>query len=231
MLNKQLDMNDMQEVDDVISVMNELDHTFFANSLTCRRWEYGWLLHHLLKFLVVNENIKWLDVGSGDSIVPFFVAEKGFESYVVEVDDSFKNRFINNKFSLPINFNIITNNVLPFDSNFFDVVTSVSVLEHIVGDGDIASVVECARVLKPGGVFALTTDLAAIANFSGNLRAGDLHWHWYDLPAFQSRIINTAKRYGLQIIDNDNYILDFSRTLPDHWCKEVNIVSLFMRKL
>jgi len=42
---------------------------------------------------------------------------------------------------------------LPFDNNFFDVIVSSHVLEHI--NDDVAVIQECARVLKPGGELIL----------------------------------------------------------------------------
>ena len=45
---------------------------------------------------------------------------------------------------------------LPYPDASFDAVYSVSVIEHIPGDGDSAAMAEIERVLRPGGVAALT---------------------------------------------------------------------------
>ena len=45
---------------------------------------------------------------------------------------------------------------LTYGDEVFDRVFSVSVVEHIPGDGDVAAMHEIARVLKPGGVVCLT---------------------------------------------------------------------------
>lgn len=45
---------------------------------------------------------------------------------------------------------------LTYADGSFDRVYSISVLEHIPGDGDAAAMREIARVLRPGGVVALT---------------------------------------------------------------------------
>ena len=42
---------------------------------------------------------------------------------------------------------------LPFPDNFFDVIVSSHVLEHI--ENDVLCIKECARVLKPGGELIL----------------------------------------------------------------------------
>jgi SAM-dependent methyltransferase len=46
----------------------------------------------------------------------------------------------------------------------FDAVACVSVIEHVEGDGDAAAMGEIWRVLRPGGVLHLTTNVAARAH-------------------------------------------------------------------
>jgi SAM-dependent methyltransferase len=45
---------------------------------------------------------------------------------------------------------------LPYEDASFDAAYSASVIEHIPGDGDALAMAELARVLRPGGVLALT---------------------------------------------------------------------------
>ena len=47
---------------------------------------------------------------------------------------------------------------LPFESNSFDVVSCVSVIEHMPKDTQIIGVKEMARVIKPGGKLIITYD-------------------------------------------------------------------------
>jgi SAM-dependent methyltransferase len=49
---------------------------------------------------------------------------------------------------------------LPFTDDFFDVVTMLAVFEHIELSGLPAVVTEIRRVLKPGGMFIMTTPAA-----------------------------------------------------------------------
>jgi SAM-dependent methyltransferase len=49
---------------------------------------------------------------------------------------------------------------LPYPDASFDACLCVSVVEHIPGDGDAAAMAEMWRVLRPGGVLHLTTDVA-----------------------------------------------------------------------
>ena len=53
---------------------------------------------------------------------------------------------------------------LPFADGSFDAVACVSVIEHVEGDGDAAAMAEIWRVLRPGGVLHLTTNVAARAH-------------------------------------------------------------------
>ena len=50
---------------------------------------------------------------------------------------------------------------LPFADESFDAVACVSVIEHIPDDGDTRAMEEIWRVLRPGGVLHLTTNVAA----------------------------------------------------------------------
>ena len=45
---------------------------------------------------------------------------------------------------------------LSYADNSFDAVYSISVIEHIPGDGDIAALREMERVVRPGGIIAIT---------------------------------------------------------------------------
>lgn len=49
---------------------------------------------------------------------------------------------------------------LPFPDGHFDAVACVSVIEHIPDDGDARAMAEMWRVLRPGGVLHLTTNVA-----------------------------------------------------------------------
>lgn len=58
---------------------------------------------------------------------------------------------------------------LPYADESFDAVVCVSVVEHVPGDGDAAAMREMRRVLRPGGVLHLTTNVAAT---DGDVLAG-----------------------------------------------------------
>lgn len=62
---------------------------------------------------------------------------------------------------------------LPYPDNNFDLVTSLSVIEHIPGDGDTLAVKEMWRVLKPGGKLVLTFPCSA--KHSDEFRSSDTY--------------------------------------------------------
>jgi len=121
-------------------------------------WEYPWIWFNSLCDLDLQDK-KILDIGSGKSPMPWLFALLGAEVMMVETgcENEALWRGIRQRHQLKIGWRIVSNEELPFADNTFDVVTSFSVIEH---QPDKASAVaEAARVLKPGGVFAVSFDL------------------------------------------------------------------------
>ena len=60
------------------------------------------------------------------------------------------------------NFSVQIGNALslPFNEGIFDIVISISVIEHIAGPGDKKATQEMWRVLKPGGKLIITTHVS-----------------------------------------------------------------------
>jgi SAM-dependent methyltransferase len=93
-----------------------------------------------------------LDVGCG--AYPFFLAHTDFREkvgidYAVEkIDDD----------SITLmTYDLRRETTLPFENDFFDVVTMLAVFEHIEPDRLSGVLSEIRRVLKPGGLYILTT--------------------------------------------------------------------------
>jgi SAM-dependent methyltransferase len=102
---------------------------------------------------------------------------------------------------------------LQFEPASFDVVYSMSVLEHIEGEGgDAAALREVLRVLKPGGLLVLSVPFGSTyieqkrIGFSGAARkTGDQKSYFfqriYDPASFESRIVGRlAELNAIQVI-------------------------------
>lgn len=81
---------------------------------------------------------------------------------------------------------------LTYADRTFDRVFSISVLEHIPDDGDSLAVREIARVLRPGGVLALTVPFRA-AGHRDEYVAGDV----YERKATEARTFY-QRRYDME---------------------------------
>ncbi len=122
-------------------------------------WEYPWLWFNGLGCLLSWKDIKLLDIGSELSPMAWFLASLGVHVTLVEVDDQWIPAWENVKMrtKLPVDWYIVDSDRLPFSDNFFDVITSFSVIEH-QHDKHLA-INEIARCLKPKGMFAMSFDI------------------------------------------------------------------------
>lgn len=121
-------------------------------------WEYPWLWFNGLCG-VEWKNASALDLGSELSPMPWFLASLGAKVTLLETDASSIHVWerLKTETGLSVDWKIIDDEQLPFEDESYDVVTSFSVIEH-QRDKDKA-INEIARVLKPGGMFALSFDI------------------------------------------------------------------------
>jgi SAM-dependent methyltransferase len=107
--------------------------------------------------IISDEKKIILDVGSADTKFPIELANKKHIVYSLDITQ----RLVNPK----ITYIVGTLEDLPFEDNFFDIVTAISTIEHVglgrYGDaispnGDIVAIDEIYRVLKPGGKVIFT---------------------------------------------------------------------------
>ena len=96
---------------------------------------------------------KILDIGCGT--IPFFLIHTKF-AHKFGIDPFVNNDIITKKINLK-RFDIEKNIKLPFNDNYFDVITMLAVFEHIEPDKLTDILKEIRRVLKIGGRFILTT--------------------------------------------------------------------------
>ena len=135
-----------------------------------RYWEYPWTItnSHLTK------RMKILDVGSGWSLFPMYLARHGHQVNAIDVNEDQMTRtspFLARIQKVKISYHV--QNVLDMDyqDNTFDRVFCISVLEHVeeeevngkrvnyhIHDLDVKAISEMLRVLKPGGLLLITID-------------------------------------------------------------------------
>lgn len=101
-----------------------------------------------------GKNLKILDIGagSGHSLLPLKMA--GWNNlWAIDIVDFNRGVFEKNK----INFSKVDleSEAIPFEDNFFDVVLSFHVIEHIKNSDNYLG--EINRVLKKGGIFIVVT--------------------------------------------------------------------------
>jgi len=136
-----------------------------ASSLGLRRftnwsksWEYPWLWFNGLS-QVDWEDTSLLDIGSELSPLPWFFSSLGANVTLVEMDAQCATIWDERKreTGLQVDWQILPDERMPFVKESFDVVTSLSVIEH--QRNKAMAVDEAVRVLKPGGLFAISFDV------------------------------------------------------------------------
>lgn len=87
-----------------------------------------------------------------------------------------------------------------FPDQFFAAITCLSVIEHGVPLDGLAR--EVARLLRPGGIFVLTTDYDGTGErhvIAGDVRPFGLDWQVYTEDGFQ-RVIGVLEQAGLRLL-------------------------------
>ena len=129
-----------------------------------------------------------LDIGCGS--FPYFLAHTSFkEKFAVDQLPMAQETAAQNQIEF-FSLNLNEAPHLPFDDNFFSVVTLLAVVEHLNPDSMALLFQESHRVLKPGGAVIMTTPAAwsdGLLKFMANVNlvsAEEIHEHAfaYTLP-------------------------------------------------
>lgn len=143
-----------------MGMMNAFAGAFGLRTFTTwsKIWEYPWLWHAALG------RIDWagkrlVDLGSEISPMPWFLATLGASVTLIEVDSQWAPLWeqLRSKLDVDVSWHVVGSEAIPVPSGTVDVVTSFSVIEH--QPDKRAAVDEVTRVLKPGGVFAVSFDI------------------------------------------------------------------------
>ncbi|HVU24540.1 MAG TPA: methyltransferase domain-containing protein [Opitutus sp.] len=122
-------------------------------------WEYPALWHGGLAALDWRGK-RVLDLGTEQSPFPWWVAQKGAHVTLVETQRNWIEQWeaVRTALGQPsVDWKIVDSCRLPLPDASVDIVTSFSVIEH--QDDKRLAAAEVARVLRPGGVFAISFDI------------------------------------------------------------------------
>jgi len=122
-------------------------------------WEYPWLWFNGLSRVDWKES-SLLDIGSELSPMPWFLASLGAHVMLTETDPQWVPQWerICDETGFSVKWHIVSRERLPCEEESFDTVTSFSTIEH-QRDKETA-VGEMVRVLKPGGLLAISFDIS-----------------------------------------------------------------------
>ncbi len=173
--------------------------------------ELSWIVRHLEPRF--HKQLRYLDIGTGESPLPTFLyAHTRWDITCVDKCPWVQKQ---NEFLKKIDageapakrFHVVEQDLLKanFPAGSFDVITSVSVIEHFEGGSDSAAMKAAGRLLRPGGTLVLTT-LMNDSHFTefylkqpvyGEEFAGKpvFYQRHYDLKTVRERIVEPS---GLQ---------------------------------
>ena len=135
-----------------------------------RRTEYPWAIQQAK----LDKKMKILDIGSGISLFPVFLASKGHEVFSIDNDEILMNRVspeLAKLSGVTVNYSFVDVAKINFEDETFDRVFCISTIEHLeeeIIDSkyvnyhkknlDVKAIGEMLRVLKPGGILIFTFD-------------------------------------------------------------------------
>jgi SAM-dependent methyltransferase len=132
-------------------------------------WARIWEMPYIMNGIMTNilpDKVKVLESGSGITTVPLWLALKGYQVCCMDMEPSLALEFekANNTILSPssnLEFKVGDMLNIPFENDSFDVVYSISAIEH-TGNA-LKAVEEILRVAKPNALITLTMDIE-IAN-------------------------------------------------------------------
>ena len=137
-----------------------VENTYTASGERIKLWENAWVLGHA----AVKPGMRILDIGGASTPFSFYLADLRCSVKIIDNDWGNCGIVYNANYAakkMGWDLNVLDKDVargLPFDNNYFDRVFSICVIEHLSSPTRRQMMKEIGRVLKPGGIAALTTD-------------------------------------------------------------------------
>lgn len=155
-----------------------------------RQYEYTYVFASVKEFAQRSPSpVTLLDMGSGVTFFDFFLSDSIPESHVVALDSDETYTELFNEFNLlrmdhnPVHFHLQdARQYINLPDSSFDVVVCVSVLEHTDDYEKIVASVH--RLLRPGGAFIVTFDIATSSTKSGGIQ-----------PSQAANLLNVLSKY------------------------------------
>lgn len=177
-------------------------------------WEYC----RVLDMLPYVAGQKILDVGGGSSPISFYLASQDCVVEIIDYELAAGSRsIIDNsnqiarKYGWQLTARYGSATSLPYEQSSFDHVISVSTLEHVGPFPEqVRALQEAFRILKPGGMFALTFDFGAMRGTKGH----------YPIRESQSirRLIDTTR---FRVVGNSDFEdIDYNSSEIQDWEKQ-----------
>lgn len=189
-----------------------------------RNWEYPWVLNQLND---LQSGAKILDCGCGKARFVGELCRRGFQPYGLDffigekkgwgIDDDTLHKYAGR-----VEFINGSMHEIPWEDNYFDAITCISVMEHIIIDQPehakdpkyhLTCLKEMKRVLKPGGLLVCTYDTYIDSRLAhaGTPEWGPKGWYYLDDIDCMGMALkdHSAKRVTLREIslDEDAYFV------------------------
>ena len=188
-----------------------------------RFWEYA----SVIQYSNIEKGMKILDAGSAYSILAPFLTEMGFDIRANDISVYWKERKkqmkeIGKDFKLDV-YDLVNTR---YPDEYFDRILCVSVIEHIPEAKIDAALLELNRILKKGGILAVTFDYYPQYIPYGT---GSFHGGKYCRFFSSDRIFNVFKDKGFELIEPD-FTDDTDWNNPPIF-NQYNFARLFLRKV
>lgn len=146
--------------------LNGLKATLYCFGLSASRYiEYTSALAFLSSELNASDII--LEIGCGHSILPMLWAESGVQVITVDISrDALKWQINKSREILKKSLHAVLadGKNLPFKGETISVISCISAIEHVPGNGDIQVAYEIGRVLRPDGLCIVSFSLSPYSN-------------------------------------------------------------------